>query len=134
MNEEITLSPEDRQGYIKIILLQSIAKRCKEVWKIEPDIDIQDANYTSSTTYIVIVKLPAGRYFYAKDITYFEDLGVKFAGMKATEEPRLHLYFELNLEKYLYNMTQKELNAINKATPLIQAQEQQQTTTLSNFV
>jgi hypothetical protein len=134
MSEVITLSPEDRQGYIKIILLQSIAKRCKEVWKFEPDIDIQEANYTSSTTYIVIVKLPAGRYFYAKDIDYFNDLGMKFAGMKATEEPRLHLYFELNLEKYLYNMTQKELNALNKAQALTQAQAQQQTTTLSNFV
>jgi len=134
MSEVITLSPEDRQGYIKIILLQSIAKRCKEVWKFEPDIDIQEANYTSSTTYIVIVKLPAGRYFYAKDIDYFNDLGMKFAGMKATEEPRLHLYFELNLEKYLYNMTQKELNALNKAQALTQAQAQQQTTTLNNFV
>ena len=134
MSEVITLSPEDRQGYIKIILLQSIAKRCKEVWKFEPDIDIQEANYTSSTTYIIIVKLPAGRYFYAKDIDYFNDLGMKFAGMKATEEPRLHLYFELNLEKYLYNMTQKELNALNKAQTLTQAQAQQQTTTLSNFV
>ena len=134
MSEAITLSPDDRQGYIKIMLLQSIAKRCKEVWRIEPDIEIQDANYTNSTTYIIIVKLPAGRYFYSRDIDYFNDLGVKFAGMKATDEPRLHLYFELNLEKYLYNMTQKELNALNKAMPLIQAQEQQQGPTLKSFV
>jgi len=134
MSNTITLSPDDRQGYIKIMLLQSISNRCRDIWKIEPNIDIQDANYTTSTTYIIIVKLPAGKYFYSKDIDYFNDLGMKFAGMKATEEPRLHLYFELNLEKYLLNMTQKELNTLNKATELVKAQDTQNTPTLQKFI
>ena len=134
MSNTITLSPEDREGYIKIMLLQSISNRCRDIWKIEPNIDIQDANYTTSTTYIIIVKLPAGKYFYSKDIDYFNDLGMKFAGMKATEEPRLHLYFELNLEKYLLNMTQKELNTLNKATELVKAQDTQNTPTLQKFI
>jgi len=116
------------------MLLQSISNRCRDIWKIEPNIDIQDANYTTSTTYIIIVKLPAGKYFYSKDIDYFNDLGMKFAGMKATEEPRLHLYFELNLEKYLLNMTQKELNTLNKATELVKAQDTQNTPTLQKFI
>ncbi len=122
----ITLSLEDTNGFVKAALITSIAKRCKEVWNLEPEIQIYDSNYKNSTTFIVVIGLPTGKYFYEYDLHHFDNMGMKFAGMKATEKPLLELYFELNLEKYLMQVSMKELEAMKNFSIVAAAAQEQQ--------
>ena len=129
----ITLDADARTNMTKLLLYKTIEQRVKQVFKIGCNIQINDSGYPSGTIYIVTIQLEAGKYFYAQDLSEFKNIAMKFIGMRVeqnkqntTQQPRLSLYFEMDLDRYLQAVIQSEPNKISEPKQIIQKKHRQQ--------
>lgn len=107
---------DDAQDLTAMLLMQSVAAKAKEVFRMQPELKVDRTSWTGQPEYQIEVMLPPGKYLYSVDVEQFKALAMNWEGAKATADGTLHIYWSLRLNHFIALQQPKPLKSLQGST------------------